>query len=66
LEDQLTLAALQIALSRRDVQPGLVHHSDHGSQYASGDYTGLLKESGITISMSRKANPWDNAPANRS
>ena len=61
LEEQLTLAALQMALSRRSVQPGLVHHSDRGSQYASGDYTDLLKESGISVSMSRKANPWDNA-----
>ncbi len=61
LEDQLTLAALKMALSRRNVQPGLVHHSDRGSQYASGDYTDLLKENGITVSMSRKANPWDNA-----
>jgi putative transposase len=61
LEDQLTLAALNMALSRRSVQPGLVHHSDRGSQYASGDYTDLLKQNGIAISMSRKANPWDNA-----
>lgn len=50
-----------MALSRRVVGPGLVHHSDRGSQYASGDYTDLLKASGIAISMSRKANPWDNA-----
>jgi putative transposase len=61
LEDELTLSALRMALSRRVVEPGLVHHSDRGSQYASGDYTGLLKENGIQISMSRKANPWDNA-----
>jgi putative transposase len=61
LEDRLTLAALNMALSRRNVQPGLVHHSDRGSQYASGDYTDLLKESGIGVSMSRKGNPWDNA-----
>jgi transposase InsO family protein len=61
LEDSLTLAALRMALSRRVVQPGLVHHSDRGSQYASGDYTDLLKAHGIDISMSRKANPWDNA-----
>jgi putative transposase len=61
LEDKLPLAALQKALSRRSVQPGLVHHSDRGSQYASGDYTDLLKQSGLAISMSRKANPWDNA-----
>jgi len=50
-----------MALSRRVVGPDLVHHSDRGSQYASGDYTDLLKENGIAISMSRKGNPWDNA-----
>ena len=61
LEDELTLAALRMALARRIVEPGLVHHSDRGSQYASRDYTGLLAEHGITISMSRKGNPWDNA-----
>ena len=61
LEDELTLSALRMALSRRVVEPGLVHHSDRGSQYASTDYTDLLKENGISISMSRKGNPWDNA-----
>jgi len=61
LQDQLTLAALKMALSQRSVQPGLVHHSDRGSQYASGDYTDLLKENAIEVSMSRKGNPWDNA-----
>ena len=61
LEDELTLAALRRALSRRLVEPGLVHHSDRGSQYASNDYTDLLKANGIEISMSRKGNPWDNA-----
>ena len=61
LEDELTLSALRMAFSRRVVEPGLVHHSDRGSQYASGDYTGLLKENRVQISMSRKGNPWDNA-----
>ena len=61
LEDELTLAALRMALRYRNVQPGLVHHSDRGSQYASNDYTDLLKAHGIQISMSRKGNPWDNA-----
>jgi transposase InsO family protein len=61
MEDSLTLNALQMALARRVVEPGLVHHSDRGSQYASFDYTNLLKENGIVISMSRKGNPWDNA-----
>jgi putative transposase len=61
LEDDLTLAALRMALDRRLPAPGLIHHSDRGSQYASQDYTALLKGRDITISMSRKANPWDNA-----
>ncbi len=61
MEDDLTLRALRMALSRRMVAPGLVHHSDRGSQYASLDYTDLLKETGIQVSMSRKGNPWDNA-----
>ena len=61
IEDDLAIAALRMALSERTVPPGLVHHSDRGSQYASGDYTDLLKDKGIDISMSRKANPWDNA-----
>ena len=61
LDDSLTLTALRMALEQRVVHPGLVHHSDRGVQYASGDYTDLLKENGIDISMSRKASPWDNA-----
>ena len=61
LEDELTLGALRMALARRMVQPGLVHHSDRGTQYASSDYINLLEDHGITISMSRKGNPWDNA-----
>jgi transposase InsO family protein len=61
MEDSLTLTALRIALSRRVVEAGLVHHSDRGSQYASNDYTDLLKANGILFSMSRKGNPWDNA-----
>jgi putative transposase len=61
IEDDLALGALRMALSQRQVEPGLVHHSDRGSQYASGDYTDLLRHNSIEISMSRKANPWDNA-----
>ena len=61
LDGSLTLTALRMALRERTVQPGLVHHSDRGVQYASGDYTGLLEENGIQVSMSRKGNPWDNA-----
>jgi transposase InsO family protein len=61
IEDDLTLQALRMALAQRVIEPGLVHHSDRGSQYASGDYMDLLHEHGIEISMSRKGNPWDNA-----
>ncbi len=61
MEDELTLSAVRMALKRRRVLPGLVHHSDRGSQYASNDYTDLLQVNGIQISMSRKGNPWDNA-----
>ena len=63
LEDELTLAALRLALKRRGPKPGLVHHSDRGVQYASRDYTDLLRAHGIAISMSRKGNPYDNAVA---
>jgi putative transposase len=61
MEDSLTLTALRMALAHRAVEAGLVHHSDRGSQYASTDYTELLQENGIEISMSRNGNPWDNA-----
>jgi putative transposase len=61
LEDTLTLRALRLALEQRRTAPGLVHHSHCGVQYASGDYTDLLRAHGIAISMSRKANPYDNA-----
>jgi putative transposase len=61
LDNSLTLTALRMALGKRTVRPGLVHHSDRGVQYASGDYTELLEENGIAVSMSRKGNPWDNA-----
>jgi len=66
MEDSLTLTALRMALSRRVVGSGLVHHSDRGSQYASNDYTDLLKANGIDISMSRRATPGTTRPANRS
>lgn len=61
MEDDLTLAALGMALESRRPTAGLVHHSDRGSQYASGEYTDLLKAHGFRISMSRKASPWENA-----
>ena len=61
LEDELTLAALRMALAQRRPAAGLVHHSDRGVQYASLEYTGLLQQHGISVSMSRKGNPYDNA-----
>ena len=61
LDTSLPLDALRMALRGRTVIPGMVHHSDRGVQYASHEYTQLLKDQGIEISMSRKANPWDNA-----
>lgn len=63
LEDELTLAALRLALKRRKPTTGLVHHSDRGVQYASRDYTALLAEHGMRSSMSRRGNPYDNAMA---
>ena len=63
LEDRLTLSALRMALKQRHPRAGLVHHSDRGVQYASSDYTELLKQQGIGISMSRTGNPYDNAKA---
>lgn len=58
----LTLEALAMALGWRDPPSGLIHHSDRGSQYAAYDYQAALKARSITVSMSRKANCWDNAP----
>jgi putative transposase len=61
LAADLVLAALRQALRERQPAAGLVHHSDRGVQYACGEYTALLQEHGISISMSRKGNPYDNA-----
>jgi putative transposase len=59
----LTLDALDMALVRRRPPHGLLHHSDRGSQYASGDYQQVLTAAGIVGSMSRRGNCWDNAVA---
>jgi putative transposase len=59
---ELVESALQMAIGRRLPSGGLVAHSDRGSQYASGGYQELLKSHGITCSMSRRGNCWDNAP----
>jgi transposase InsO family protein len=61
LEAGLAVSALTMALRQRRPAPGLVHHSDRGVQYASQEYTDLLKQHGAQISMSRKGNPYDNA-----
>jgi putative transposase len=63
LETELALGALHQALEQRRPEPGLVHHSDRGVQYASRTYTDLLRQHQIVISMSRKGNPYDNAYA---
>jgi len=55
--------ALTMAWFRRKPGPGLIHHSDRGSQYASQAFQGKLEDYGMVCSMSRKANCWDNAPS---
>jgi len=62
LERELVVTALQRALVQRKPDPGLLHHSDRGSQYASCEYQQQLAAAGIRGSMSRKGNCWDNAP----
>ena len=57
----LTIAALLDAIAKRNTGGGLIHHSDQGFQYCSSQYIKILKESGIEISMSEKANPYDKA-----
>ena len=54
--------ALTMALERREVNPGLIVHSDRGVQYRAQDYIDCLNRNGCQISMSRKGNCWDNAP----
>lgn len=62
LERHLVIAALQMATKMRQPPPGLLHHSDRGSQYASDDYQALLTKYQIQGSMSRTGNCYDNAP----
>jgi len=57
----LPAKALERALAIRQPRPGLIHHSDRGSQYCSADYQDLLRQNGIVISMSAKGNCYDNA-----
>ena len=60
-DEALTLAALQMAIDQRRPAPGLLHHSDRGTTYASGTYQDILAQHGFVCSMSRKGNCWDNA-----
>jgi transposase InsO family protein len=62
-DEALTLSALQMALEQREPPPGLVHHTDRGTTYASGTYQDLLARHGLVCSMSRKGDCWDNAVA---
>jgi putative transposase len=62
MTSRLVVDALALAVQRRLPGEGLLAHSDRGSQYASEHYQRLLARHGITCSMSRRANCWDNAP----
>jgi len=65
LGDDMTVGlitkAMEMALNSREASPGLIVHSDRGTQYRSNEYVGYLESKGVTRSMSRKGNCWDNA-----
>ena len=63
IDARLAVAALKAAISARSPPRGCVHHSDRGSQYASEDYRAVLQTHGLTGSMGRRGNPYDNAKA---
>ncbi|RYF47794.1 MAG: IS3 family transposase [Cytophagaceae bacterium] len=63
METDLCVRALQMAIEERRPLPGLVHHSDRGSQYTSHAYRAALDANKMICSMSRRAQCWDNAPA---
>lgn len=63
IDTQLTLDALEMALTQRHPAPGLIHHSDRGVQYASLAYVTRLQQAAACVSMSAKGNPYDNAKA---
>jgi len=63
MRTELVIEALTMAINLRNPAPGLIHHSDRGSQYASHDFQEVLKTYGIKCSMSRKGDCWDNAVA---
>jgi putative transposase len=61
LDTALTLEALRMAITERRLGPGIIHHSDQGVQYVSGEYIDELKNHGFEISMARTGNPYENA-----
>ena len=63
IDTRLTLSALEMALCSRLPEPGLIHHSDQGVQYASSEYVARLKNAGALISMAAIGNPYENAKA---
>jgi transposase InsO family protein len=63
LDVSLSLTALECALAKRQVAPGVIHHSDQGVQYAAGDYVAKAREAGMLLSMSRRGQPTDNPQA---
>lgn len=62
MTEQLITSALQMAFDRRNIEPGLIIHSDRGVQYRSQKYIDFMRRHGAQPSMSRKGNCWDNAP----
>jgi len=63
INSELTMAALLSAVQARQPPPGCIHHSDRGVQYAASAYVELARHHGLRLSMSRRANPYDNAKA---
>ncbi len=61
MKKELSIQTLNMAIISRQPDEGLIHHSDRGSQYCSNDYTDILKENKMQISMSKKGDPYDNA-----
>jgi len=63
LDVSLSLTALECALAKRRIPPGVIHHSDQGVQYAAGEYVAKAREAGMLLSMSRRGQPKDNPQA---
>ncbi|MEH6949281.1 IS3 family transposase [Bacillus sp. JJ634] len=61
IKKELSIQSLKRAIMTRQPEEGVLHHSDRGSQYSSQDYTDILKEREMVVSMSKKADPYDNA-----